>query len=266
MSAPTTGSLRRLIRIGRYFKSHPRPVWQYDMQFQQNEVTVSTDADWAGCRRAGKSTSGGSICIGQHCINTWSKTQAVIAKSSAESELYGVVRSACEGLGIKTLCKYMGADMGIRLELDATAAKGLLDRQGIAKVRHIDVNCLWLQEQCAKKIVPLNQIPGEDNTADLMTKHLAIATILRHMKKFNFIHIGGRSYAAAKLHLVSEPAVPIRTIGRSSQAIESTPRKSSSDCWSERGEHGRWVRVHVEPRTGKFDPCRAPGGQGAKPD
>ena len=98
----------------------------------------------------------------------------------------------------------MGADMGIRLELDATAAKGILDRQGIAKVRHIDVNCLWLQEQCAKKIVPLNKIPGEDNTADLMTKHLAIATILRHMKKLNLIHTGGRSEAAAKLHLVSE--------------------------------------------------------------
>ena len=28
--------------------------------------------------------------LGGHCIKTWSKTQAVIAKSSAESELYGV--------------------------------------------------------------------------------------------------------------------------------------------------------------------------------
>ena len=83
-------------------------------------------------------TSGGSISIGHHCINTWSKTQGVIAKSSAESELYGVVRSACEGLGIKTRCKDMGADMGTRLEVDATAATGILDRQGIAKARHID--------------------------------------------------------------------------------------------------------------------------------
>ena len=61
--------------------------------------------------------------MGQHCIKTWSKTQAVIAKSSAESELYRVVRGACEGLGIKTLCMDLGTDVGIRLELDATAAK-----------------------------------------------------------------------------------------------------------------------------------------------
>ena len=34
MSAPTTGSLRRLMRIGRYLKSHPRLVWRYDMRAQ----------------------------------------------------------------------------------------------------------------------------------------------------------------------------------------------------------------------------------------
>ena len=233
MSSTTTGSLRRLTRIGRYLKAHPRLMWRYVLQSPQPELTVRTDADWAGYSRARKSTSGGSICIGQHCIKTWSKTQAVIAKSSAESELYGVVRGACEGLGIKTLCKGMGADMGIRLELDATAAKGILDRQGIAKVRHIDVICLCLQEQCAKKIVPLNKIPGEDHTADLTTKHLAIGTILRHMKKLKFVHIGGRSVAAVKLHLVSQSLIPTRIIGRDAQAIESAPRRSPNDYWSE---------------------------------
>ena len=94
MSTPTTGSLPRLVRIGRYLKNHPRLVWKFPMQSQQSEVIVRTDADWAGCRRARKSTSGGSISIGEHCIKTWSKTQEVIAKSSAESECYGVVRGA----------------------------------------------------------------------------------------------------------------------------------------------------------------------------
>ena len=32
MSSPATGSLRRLRRIGRYLKSHPRLVWWYPMQ------------------------------------------------------------------------------------------------------------------------------------------------------------------------------------------------------------------------------------------
>ena len=62
--------------------------------------------------------------------------------------------------------------------------------------------------------MPMAKIPGEENTADLMTRHLAIATILRHMKKLNLEHIGGRSDAAAKLHLVMEAQTPVRTTGR----------------------------------------------------
>ena len=49
MSSPTTGSLRRLVRIGRYLKNHPRLVWRFLMQSQQSNVIVRTDADWAGC-------------------------------------------------------------------------------------------------------------------------------------------------------------------------------------------------------------------------
>ena len=86
--------------------------------------------------------------MGKHTIKTRAKTQAVIAKSSAESELYGVVRGACEALGVKTLCKDLGGELSIRLELDATVAKGILNRQGIAKVRHIDVNCLAARAVC----------------------------------------------------------------------------------------------------------------------
>ena len=152
--------------------------------------------------------------------------------------------------------------MGIRLELGATAGKGILDRQGFAKVRHIDVNCLWLQGQCAKKLVPLRKIPGEHNVADLMAKHLAIATILRHMKKLKLVHIGGRSDAAATLHFVSKSQIPIRMPGRSTQIVDPTPNRSIKDYLVDRGEHGRCVRLHVEPRTGRFDPWKAPGGPG----
>ena len=76
--------------------------------------------------------------------------------------------------------------MSIVLQLEATAAKGILDRTGLAKVRHIDVNCLWLQEQCAKKLVPLVKKPGEHNSADLMTKHLTLLMIKKTHCEFVF--------------------------------------------------------------------------------
>ena len=83
--------------------------------------------------------------IGGHCIKAWPKTQAVLAKSSAESELFSAVKGATEGLGLITLNNDLGKVKEVKLNLDATAAKGLLETQGISKVKHIDVNVLWLR-------------------------------------------------------------------------------------------------------------------------
>ena len=105
MSKPTTGSLRRLRRIGAYLKNNKRLVWKFDMQSEIDTLDIFTDSDWAGCRRSRKSTSGGAIMRGTHCLKTWSKTQALIAKSSGEVELYAVVRGATEALGMMTLAK-----------------------------------------------------------------------------------------------------------------------------------------------------------------
>ena len=104
----------------------------------------------------------------------------MIAKSSAESELYGVVRGACEGLGTRALCEDLGESEGIVLEMDATAARGIFDRTGLAKVRHIDVKCLRLQEQCATKLFLFVKIPGDHHSADLMTKHLTLLFLETH--------------------------------------------------------------------------------------
>jgi hypothetical protein len=266
MSAPTTGSLRRLFRIGRYLKRYPRLVWEFADQAEQAELVVRTDADWAGCRRSRKSTSGGTVSIGTHCIKVWSKTQAVVAKSSAESELYGVVKGACEALGIRTLCHDIGWDLDIRLELDATAAKGILDRQGISKVRHIDVNCLWLQEQAAKKLVP------QIHTADLMTKHLSNAVILKHLQNLSLRHVSGRADMAANLHalqpVTQNKLCKIDRRLKTEKADIANEKEFSGaprgDHWSERGEYGRCVRVHSTPRSTRFDPWQARHGPGRK--
>ena len=76
--------------------------------------------------------------FGNHCFKTCSKTQAVVAKSSAESELFGIVRGSCEGLGMATLCTDLGFETKIQVHMDASAAKGILKRKGLSKVRHLD--------------------------------------------------------------------------------------------------------------------------------
>ena len=108
MSKPTTGSLRRLRRIGFYFKGAKRLVWDLKMQEDIDTLDVLTDSDWAVCRRSRKSKSGGAVMRGGHCLKTWGKTQAIVAKSSGEAELYAVVRGATEALGMAALAKDLG--------------------------------------------------------------------------------------------------------------------------------------------------------------
>ena len=254
MSKPTTGSLRRLRRIGCYLKSNKRLVWNFMMQDEQDTIDVYSDSDWAGCRRSRKSTSGGTIMCGSHCLKTWSKTQAVVAKSSGEAELYAVVRGATEALGMATLAKDLGKKVEIRMHLDALAAKGMIERKGLSKVRHLDVNVLWLQEQCARKILPVHKVPGEENPADLMTKHLGAAHVRKHIRIMRMDLTEGRATKAAQLHAVQEG----RRIWSAMQ--DRFTDKKGGDKWKTRGQAGVWHRTHNKPRRSLFTPYKVAKG------
>ena len=106
-------------------------------------MDLYSDANWASCHRTRKSTSGRTAMLGSHVLKTWSKTQTVIAKSSAESELYAIVRAPTEALGLLTCFKDVGtAVVDSRVHVDASAAKGIVEREGLGKVRHIEVDLL----------------------------------------------------------------------------------------------------------------------------
>ena len=71
----------------------------------------------------------------------------------------------------------------------------------------------------------------------------------------------GRSDKAAKLHSVTR-ATTSRDVDESSPGVgRSIP---GGDIWAERGEHGRWVRVHVTPRLSMFYPEEVPRVPGRK--
>ena len=73
-------------------------------------------------------------------FEAYSKTQATIAKTKLGSELYGIVRARCESSELITLLEDMGAEGPARLPMNASAAQGVMDQQGISKMNHLDVN------------------------------------------------------------------------------------------------------------------------------
>ena len=147
MSRPTEGAWNRLLRVGKYLAHRPRLVLDYNWQGPEDTMTVYSDANWAGCVKTRKSTSGGVIKIGDHLVRTWSKTQANIALSSAESEFYATLKACQESLGMSALANELNLKLGIRVNVDASAALGVAQRQGLGKLRHLQTGSLWIQEQ-----------------------------------------------------------------------------------------------------------------------
>ena len=119
-----------------------------------------SDAIWAGCKVSRQITSGGTLMWGRAGLKSFAKTQATLAQTSVESELIAVVRAACEGLGMIALADDFGVDLQARLHIDASAALGVLQRQGVGRVRHLDVGVLCLQEQQLKRIIELTKVSG----------------------------------------------------------------------------------------------------------
>ena len=118
---------------------------------ESSDITVSADTGWAGCQRTRRSTTGGFLEWGGCLIKSWSLTQAVVALSSGEAELYGIVKGSSEGLGAQSLLKDLGIETRVRVLADASAALGVVNRIGLGKLRHLHTNWLWVQDKSSRK-------------------------------------------------------------------------------------------------------------------
>ena len=60
-------------------------------------LEIYSDSDWGGHWGGRKSTSGGCVMFGGHCLKTLSSTQGAVALSSAEAEFYALVEAVLRG-------------------------------------------------------------------------------------------------------------------------------------------------------------------------
>ena len=190
MSKPTAAGYQRVKRLARYLASFEEVYFKYVWQSEEESLSLRgfTDSDWAGCQKSRKSTSGGALMLGNHCLRTWSTTQPVLTLSVAEAEYYAIIEGATRCLGLQTMLREMGVDVSIVvISTDSASAKSFASKRGLGKMRHIEVKDLWLQEAVCRGRVKLAKIEGTKNPADLFTKYLSSAEIANHLE---FLHIG----------------------------------------------------------------------------
>ena len=114
---------------------------------------------------------------GMHTISWWCKLQSTIALSSCEAELNASLKGAKEGLCAQGIAQYFGDDPNLELKTDASAARGVIMRQGVGQIRHLHIKQLWLQEKVLRGDLIVSKIPRSENWSDALTHPWTAADI-----------------------------------------------------------------------------------------
>ena len=167
-------------------------VWKYPWQQHENLSTYS-DSNWAGCKRTARSTSCGVVMRGAHHIKSWSVTQKRVTLSSAEAELGALVKASAETIGMMQMAEGLGDVASAEVYVDSSAALSVAQRKGTGKMRHVRIGQLWIQEAAENDELIFRKVKGEENPADLGTKHLTRKKIDELLAKISLHEVEGRA-------------------------------------------------------------------------
>ena len=136
-------------------------------------VRAFVDSDW-GTGPGRKSVSGGCISIAGCFISSWSRTQSVVAQSSAEAELYAAGTGASEAL--------FGYQCLVELRSDSAAAVQCLRRAGLSnsRIKHIELRFLALKGLLADGRLKVSKTKGREKPGKSFYQALAISYVFEN--------------------------------------------------------------------------------------
>jgi len=140
------------------------------------EICVHSDTNWAQCKRTRKSIACGVLeggpkgGTGGTPITTYVRGQKTQALSSAEAEFGGGVTATAEGIFMQNVFNFFRFPVTLRVLMDSSAARGIFQRQGVGRVRHLEVKLLWVQQLLMHKKYSIGAVSTHDNKADVGTK------------------------------------------------------------------------------------------------
>ena len=189
LKKPTVGSMHALSRVVRYLIKTANYGIKFEQAGECEVLDCFSDTDWASCKRTRKSTACGVFRVGGCTLATYSRGLATISLSSGEAEFNGGVVACCEGLFYQQILAHLGVNVKMRVHVDSSAARGVFQRQGAGRIRHLEVKSLWVQEALRQRKFSLHAVRTDDNLADIGTKALQAAKLEKFRDELNVLSL-----------------------------------------------------------------------------
>ena len=242
MKEPYDGSMAKLHRLARYLQgTKDYGVW-LPKEGEIDKLVIHSDTDWANCKKTRKSCACATFNVGNCLLFSYSRSLQMLCLSSGEAEFNGGVAACSEGLFMKEVLAPAGFPVDMEVYLDSSAARGLFQRQGVGRIRHLEVKSLWVQEALQRKLFSLHAVNTQDNLADFGTKGLAVKRFSELREKLgigNYMtedRLGtiqekenGKSVNAVSLQHVSKHALMVAMMAllQGAAGIEIEPNEGS---------------------------------------
>ena len=136
------------------------------------ELKGFSDSDWAGDPHSRKSQSSVHVEADGAPVYSFSRRQAIVATSSGVAEFYAAAAVAEDVFHLKQIFEFFDFVVHAFVSLDSSAARGMMKREGVSKVRSLEAKTLWVQQVVKRGLVGIRTVGTDDNSADLGTKIL----------------------------------------------------------------------------------------------
>ena len=176
LASPEDADLRRL--LGKYLLGTQKLGIMIGKSCDPEHIDAYTDADWSGDSINRKNISGGILETGSATLREFTKGQSCQTLSSGESEYYAAVSTTAEAWHLHRFLEFLGLPLKLRLRIDSTAARGIIQRQGCGHLKHMETRLLWLQAKHEERKLTVIKEPTQTNIADGFTKALQTAKYL----------------------------------------------------------------------------------------
>ncbi|CAE7337252.1 unnamed protein product [Symbiodinium sp. CCMP2592] len=221
MAKPTMVGWKQLYRLVGYLKKVPCLGFRIGpategacLDFPEGSPTSGkiilesvSDADWAGCRQTRRSRSSVHFYLAGSLIGSYVRSQRTVAMSSGESEFLAMISGACETVYLKDCFEYLLrgiTELEAVLRSDSAAARGVSQRVGCGRVRHLSCANLWVQAAVKSQVLKIGPISGKRNPSDLGTKPLTGPKLRELLFRAGAVTESGDRYGAEEADLADQ--------------------------------------------------------------